>query len=477
MGYQNFDFKYRYLYPLMGLVLYYFLTIMIILTLNRYFKMAELNILTYLLIFFFLFESVIRFNAGLNLKLPKFIFVVEAVLFYLLLMFTAGGPHNFRDWGIWIVWAVGISVWFHVNDLTAYFNIFRVDCEKVFKKSSDRWSFDEFRRLLDYPSTWKKVSKKITLLNIPLLLIWAAYREYSLLVVTGTIIFLSIEIFLLALAYLDKKIIDWYIEGVESPLMLKKGWYSFLIIILIAALSFAAVLPDDYSPLPLQTIGSWLNSLLPQMNPEMPIDERPDVPVQIEETNRQEKVDGLNYFQLIFFILQIILFILISLLIIIFIVFLLKLEFKNIKNLPDFFSRFFRFFRSFIKELFSRVKELNFTIRTNSCEIKRKRQRKKGLKREVSGIKNIALPTNLRSMIIVIYNSMLKLLSIRGYGRRKDYTPYEYNRMLGDKFVDIKKEINQITDIYVEVIYSDHSFIKSSTRLVKGLWEKVKKVL
>ena len=477
MGYQNFEIKYRYLYPLMCLVIYYFLTIMTILTFNRYLNILRLNTFVLLLILLFLFESIIRFNAGLKLNLPKLVFIVEAALLYFLLLFISGSPYSFRDWSIWIVWVLSIIAWFHVNDLTAYFNVFHVDCEKVFEKSSGRWSFDEFRRLLDYPSTWKKISRKITFVNIPLMIIWIAFREYSLLMLTGSIMILIIEVFLLALAYLDKKTIDWYIEGIKRPVMLKEGWYRFLLIMLITALIFAAVLPYNYSPLPLQTIGNWFNSIMPQISPEeMPINERPDRQIP-DGVGRQEEADGVNYFHIIFFILQLILYGLFFLLVVTLVLFLLKLEFKSINNLPEFFKRFIKFSLSFIKEIFYRVKDINFAIEASRSKIKRKYQKKKEFNKESSKIRDLKLPTNLRPMVILIYNSMLKLLSIRGYSRGKSDTPYEYSRILGKQFVDISKEINQLTAFYVEVVYSNHSSIKSTATFIKRLWEKVKRGL
>ncbi len=483
MDFPDYDFKYRYLYPLLGLVLYYILTIITILTLNKYFDMLKLNVFTALLILAFLVESMVRFNAELKLKIPVVTFLLEFILYYLALLFTTGsygvnGIYGFRNPSLWVVFLLSVVAWFHVNELAGLFNVFRVDCEKIYVKSSGRWSFDEFRRLLDYPSTWKKISKKISFINIYLLIIWAALRILNPYVVVGTIIFLIIEIFLLSLAYLDKKTIDWHIQGIERPVLLKEGWYRFIVIILILALSFAEVLPYNYSPLPLQRIGRWLNSLLPEMKPgEMPTPERPERQIPTGEIARQEQAEGINYMNIIFLVLQIILFTSFGIIILAFIIFLVKLEFKKVKNLPDFFKKFSSFFRSLVKEIFSRVKQLNITIRSSRHIIKKRRRKKEDTAREIDRIKNIKIPGNLRSMVIIIYNSMLKLLSIRGQGKKQDQTPYEYSRMIGDQYIDISEDINHLTDFYVEIVYSDHSLSKSTASLVKKIWAKVKKAL
>jgi len=481
MDFPDYDLKYRYFYPLLGLFLYYILTIMTILTLNRYFNMLELNVFTSLLILVFLLEALIRFNAGLKLKIPVFTFLIEVALYYLALLLTTGayaskGIYGLSDPGVWVVLLLSIFAWFQVNDLATLFNVFRSDCEKIYEKSSGRWSFDEFRRLLDYPSTWKKISKKISFINIYLLLIWAVLRVLTLYIVLGTIIFLLLEIFLLALAYLDKKTIDWHIQGIERPVLLKEGWYRFIIITLIIALSFAVVLPYNYSPLPMQRIAQWLNSILSEMNPgEVPQQERPESPTPGSKIGRQEQAGNINYFQVIFLILQVLLYTSFFLIILAFILFLLKLELEKVKNLPDFMKKFIVFLKGFIKEMFTKVKQLNIRMKSSRHRIKKRKLEKKAVSQETTRIKNIKIPTNLRSMIILIYNSMLQLLSFRGQARKKDQTPYEYSKMLGSQYIDISEEIKHLTDFYVEIVYSDHSLSKSTAAIVKKLWEKVKK--
>ncbi|MFP4661902.1 MAG: DUF4129 domain-containing protein [Halanaerobiales bacterium] len=480
MNSQEYNFKYRYIYPLLGLLLYFLLLIMLIFALNRHFDFFSLNIFTSLPILLFLIEAVVRFNAGLKLKIPVFTWLVE-VSIYLALLFVAlglsssGEFNGFREPGLWIVFVMGIIGWLNINELANYYNFFRVDCEKIFGKSGGRSAMDDFRRMLDYPSVWKKLSRKVSILNFLLPLIWAIYGQYSLFLLTGTVLFVFLEFLLLTLTYLDKKAIDWYVEGIDSP-ALRGDWFKYLIIVILIAVAFAGILPYNYSPIPMEAIGHWLGSVDIRLE-EMPQDERPDIRTPTEQIGQPPEGGSVNILQIIFVIIQILIYISFLFIIIAMIFFLFRLEFRKIKNIPDFFRKFILFIRNFIREIFSSMKKLKFNFDSENSGLRKKRQEKRETGKEKKRLKDITLPTNIRSMVITIYNSMLRLLSFRGRERKKYQTPYEYGRMVVEDFKDIEEEIGLITRFYVEVSYSDHSLGESTVHLLKGVWDKLRKAL
>lgn len=471
----EYNVKYKIFYPLLTLILYYLLFLMAIRSINYHFDIININIFMYVIILFFFMEAIIRYNAGLKLEIPVFLFIVEFGLFWLVIRFL---PPGLKGVSLWLVWVLVIFCWFNIYDLCNTFNIFRKDCEKVYDNSEGKWSFDEFRRLLDYPKTWKEFSHKIWFINIFLFIIWLAFMGADLFIISTSIIFLLIEIVLLSLVYLDKMSLDWYIEGINRPQMITKNWYKSIIILLAIVLVFTVVLPYNYNPVPLEKIGRWLESILPDGRMEiedMERIERPKSEGQRIQQPEQEQKAGLM--QIIFFILQVLLGLTFVLLIMALIFYLLGMEIKKLANLPPFFKRFFIFFLDFIKNIFAGAKKIKMKFSKTRARIKTTNKSRQAINKEIKSIKDGVLPDNLRSLIFVIYNSMLKLFAVRGVEKKQYQTPFEFSQIARKHVKNANKEIDDITDIYVETAYSNHSLSEKTGKIIKILWEKVKKIL
>lgn len=474
----DFEIKYKYIYPFMGVNLYFLLAVMTIQALNRQFSIINLNIFIVILLFAAMLESVIRFNAARKLKVPVFLYLIEAASFLGLLLLLGEGSEGLRDPGTWVVFVVSLIAWVNVQEITSYFNVFYNDSNKIFKNSNSKYSLDEFRRMLDYPSTWKKFSRKISFANIVLIVIWAVVGQFDNFIIIETIIFIICEVFLLSLVYRDKKSIDWHISGIESSLSLKEGWYSFILIILVVSLCFAVVLPYNYDPLPLEEIGNWIQSVLPDIDTrEMPDYDSPSGEELVGEPDMPRGDEGPSIVEIVFFVMQSLLFLSILIIVGFLFLFLTKMELSSFRNIPEFFKKFMMFFLNYIRKMFVQIKKVNLSVRSRSRNIRRKRKRDKDKSRETTELKNISLPADMRSMIVIIYNSMLKLLTFKGQGKSKDQTPHEFSRMLKESRSDIGDEMNSITDYYVEIVYSDHSIAESTAELIKSLWKKLRKKL
>lgn len=500
----NYDFKYSSFYPLMIFAIYSILLVIGLFVINSHFNIFKLDTWLFIIIIVFLLEAVVRFNASREIAIPRLIFILEAGLFLLVLRFLIGG---FHDIGLWVIWALTLLAWYNIHELMGYFDLFSNDSIKVYGRGTDskdidinneknrnkdnsgennklsfnksqanKWSFDEFRRLLDYPAIWKKILGNIYFSNIPLLLIWAFSKSLNSWLILGSILFLLLEIFLLAQLYLEKKSLDWYIEGIERPRIIRQAWYSFIIIILIIVIIFALILPYNYNPLPIGRIVNWFNSQIPELTPrEMPLQEQGGIEKPSLNFNQQAGQEESGLIQLIFLILQILLVGSFVFIIMAFLLFILKQEYGKVKNIPDFIKSFFKYTLRLIKGLFSRVKELNVTINSFRERIRKEQRDRKTSQQEVFELKNLEFSGELPSMIITIYQGMLKLLALKGEKKEKGQTPYEYSYLLGRKFSNIKDEIRQITDLYVEVVYSNHKLGGKIAETVKTLWKKLRK--
>ena len=475
----DYNFRFRVLYPLTVFLLNAILLILGIYGLNHYFNLIKLNFFSLIVISLFLLEAVIRFAAGQKLALPKVLFVLEAGLFLLILSIFVPGPYNIR---LWLVWALGLISWFNIYRLTSSFSLFETNCAKVYGKNNgedkgntrDKWTFDEFRRLLDYPSHWKKIVEFIYFSNIPLVLVWALVQEIKVVLVAGSIVYLALEIFLLGSLYLEKKTLDWYIEGLERPPYLKKVWSVLIILTLIITMSTAALLPYNYNPLPLESISRWFSSRSLNFSPEgLPVREEPFVEQYTPAIPEEEGNGGGGFAAIIFFIIQLVLAASILLVIAALVFFFLKQEYSKGGNLPMFIRNFLKFIYNLAKGLFSRVREFSFPLKTFREILSREESRKKGSRQELEEIKKTSLPVDLRSLIITIYHSMLRLLALKGRSKKKTETPYEFSQMMGKRFENNRMEIKGITDLYVELIYSNHRIHKEVKNRIRELWGKL----
>jgi hypothetical protein len=446
------------------------------------FEFMQLNNTLYLLLFIFLIEAILHSNAALEVKIPALTFIVEFA-FYLLAIIVFSGRyqgldsifqlHNLDLFGFWIF---SIFIWYQTDELSRLFEYFRKDFDKIYDRSSDNWNLDEFRRLLDYPIIWPKLTQKVSWLNLPLFILWAVMGEMNSFYITLTILFLIIEIFLLALTYLDKKRVDWKVNRIKESPAIKNGWLRFLLIFIISALMLAFLLPANYQPLPMDRINSFLSQRLaltemPEMEQGENLSENYGSGELPEETEEEES----RLIEILFVIIQIALTVVFGLFFLALILFLIKSELAKIKNLPQFFKAFYRFLIQALQDIFNTVKEINFNLGSSWKQRREKKKDKKTSKKELKDLKNIDLSGESNSIIIRIYNSLLKLLSLKGMGKDPAATPYEYSSYLQDKYQDLKEEINNLTDIFVESAYSDHSLGENAVKAAKSIWKILKK--
>jgi hypothetical protein len=479
---REYNFKYSYFYPFMGVLLYFILSLLFFYLIEVKFEFMQLNNILYLLFFIFLVEAIFHTNAALEVKIPALTFIVEFGV-YLFAVILFSGRYQGLDsifvlanLDLFLFWIFSIFIWYQTAELSRLFEYFRKDFDKIYDRSSENWNLDEFRRLLDYPIIWPRLTQKVSWLNLPLFILWAAVGEINFTFITLTVLFLVIEIFLLALTYLDKKTIDWRVNRIKEPAAIKNGWRKFLLVFIISALLLAFLLPANYQPLPMDRINSWLGQKLaltemPELEQGERLPENYGSGEQLEEVEEEES----RLIEILFIVIQIALILVFGLFFLALIAFLIKSELTKIRNLPQFFKAFYSFLIQAFKDIFSAVREMNFNFSSSWQQRREKKKDKKTIKKEAKDLKNIDLSGESNSIIIRIYNSLLKLLSLKGMGKDPAATPYEYSSYLQDKYQDLKEEINNLTDIFVESAYSDHSLGENAVKAAKSIWKILKK--
>ena len=60
-------------------------------------------------------------------------------------------------------------------------------------------------------------------------------------------------------------------------------------------------------------------------------------------------------------------------------------------------------------------------------------------------------------------------------GKKDSATPYEYSSYLEDKYNNLKEEIRELTELFVERAYSDHSLGQNAVKTAKSIWKILKK--
>jgi len=479
---KEYNFKYSYLYPLLGVLLYFILSLMFFYLIEVKFEFMQLNNTLYLLLFIFLIEAILHANAALEIKIPALTFILEfAVYLFAIIIFSGryqglNSIFTLNNLDLFFFWGFSIFIWYQAAEICRLFEYFRKDFDKIYDRSSENWNLEEFRRLLDYPIIWPRLTRKISWLNLPLFIIWAAVGEMNSTIIVLTILFLVIEVFLLALAYLDKKTVDWRVNRIKEPAAIKSGWRKFLLFFIIFALLLAFLLPANYQPLPMDRINSFLAQRLALT--EMPeMEQGENLPKNLssgEVPNKAEEEES-PLVEILFIIIQVALTLLLGFVFLSLILFLIKSELSKIKNLPQFFKVFYSFLIKALKDIFISVKEINFNLSSSWRKRREKKKDRMNIKKEAKNLKNIDLSGESNSIIIRIYNSLLKLLSLKGMGKDPAATPYEYSSYLQDKYQDLKEEINNLTDIFVESAYSDHSLGKNAVKAAKSIWKILKK--
>ncbi|MFW6267207.1 MAG: DUF4129 domain-containing protein [Halanaerobium sp.] len=479
---KEYNFKYSYLYPFMGVLLYFLLALMFFYLIEVRFELMQLNKALYILLFLFLLEAILHSNAALEIKIPALTFILEFT-FYLFAVIIFSGRYQglnsiftLNNLDLILFWLFSIFLWYQVSEFSRIFEYFRKDFAKIFESSGENWNLDEFRRLLDYPIIWPKMTQKVTWLNLPLLSVWAILGEINAVILILTILFLVVEVFLLALSYLDKKRVDWQVNGIKESASIRSGWRKFLLFFIISALLLAFLLPANYQPLPMERINSWVGQKL-SLNemPEMEQGENPPEEQGAEDLSGQVDEEESRLIEIFFVTIQVILSIIFGLFLLALIAFLLFSELSKIKNIPQFLRAFYSFLLEAVKDIFTTVKELNFSLSTSWQKRKDKNKGRKISQKEAEELRNIDLNGESNSIIIRIYNSFLSLLSLKGMAKDPSATPYEYSSYLQHKFQDLKEEIDNLTDVFVESAYSDHSLGENAVKTAKSIWKILKK--
>ena len=479
---REYNFKYSYFYPFLGVLLYFILSLMFFYLIEVKFEFMHLNNILYLLFFIFLVEAIFHTNAALEVKIPALTFIVEFGVYLFAVIFFSGRYQGLdsifvlANLDLFLFWLFSIFIWYQTAELSRIFEYFRKDFDKIYDRSSENWNLDEFRRLLDYPIIWPRLTQKISWLNLPLFILWAAVGEMNFTFITLTVLFLVIEVFLLALTYLDKKTVDWRVNRIKEPAAIKSGWRKFLLVFIISALLLAFLLPANYQPLPMDRINSWLSQKLALTEmPELEQSERLPENLNSREQLAEVEEEESRLIEILFIVIQIILILVFGLFFLALILFLIKSELTKIRNLPQFFKAFYSFLIQALQDILTAVKEVNFNFSSSWKRRREKNKNKKTIKKETKDLKNIDLSGESSSIIIRIYNSLLKLLSLKGMGKDPASTPYEYSSYLQDKYQDLKEEINNLTDIFVESAYSDHSLGENAVKAAKSIWKILKK--
>ncbi len=479
---KEYNLKYSYLYPMMGLILYFILSLMFFYLIEVNFELMQLNNYSYLLLFLFLIEAILHFNASLKTKIPLLTFVFEFFL-YLIVLIILNNRYQGLDsiftlakLDLFIFWLVSIFIWYQVYEFCSIFEYFRNDFDKIYASKGEDWNLDEFRRLLDYPLIWPRMTQKVSWLNLPLFILWALMGEITTVFLILTIIFLVTEVFLLALTYLDKKTVDWNVNRIKENQTVKRGWRKFLLIFIISALLLAFLLPSDYQPLPMDRINSWLSMQLALMG-VIELEEQQNIREKLApgEISDQIVEEESRLIEILFTITQIFLTILFGLFLLALLLFFIISEISRTKNLPQFMREFFKFLFKAVRDIFSALGDIKFNLSSGWREMRMRRNQKESERKEAENLKNIELGGQSKSIISRIYIALLKLLSLKGMAKDPAATPYEYSSYLEDKYQEIKEEISALTEIFVESAYSNHSLAENTVKAAKSIWRILKK--
>lgn len=82
-----------------------------------------------------------------------------------------------------------------------------------------------------------------------------------------------------------------------------------------------------------------------------------------------------------------------------------------------------------------------------------------------------------RERILYYYLNILQRAEQRGLARRKDQTPYEYEPELSQTVPEAEPAVNLLTQAFVQARYSRESFEETQAKLVKRLWQQVRREL
>ena len=82
-----------------------------------------------------------------------------------------------------------------------------------------------------------------------------------------------------------------------------------------------------------------------------------------------------------------------------------------------------------------------------------------------------------RQQVQFYYLAMLRRSSEKGHPRQPTQTPYEYARALESQLPDIDQDVDGITDEFLEARYSRHDIPPEHVSVVRRYWERIKQAL
>ncbi|MFW6035511.1 MAG: hypothetical protein ACOCRZ_04580 [Halothermotrichaceae bacterium] len=472
----GFNLKYMFIYPFLTMVFISLLTIAVIDTILNFYPDITLSFWTYLIIFLFYIEAIFSSQVKSKINSSLLLLLVEFAGFsgcYYLLN---------SDIYIFIFGAVLVTAflgWFNIFSITSLFNRFYMEKNSVKKcRESDKdMQIESLIKGFTYPAIIKEIISMFFYSNFILALIFLIRRGLSvrLSVLTGLII--GLDFLVISLCYYEKLHLDWFIEGTDILSSVKRYWVKGVIVLVAALIIFAAVMPANYGFVNYKDIGNWWMSFM-DGDRTSSVENIGSSSSGIRETQAEvEKVDreASVFLSVVFLIGEILLVLIPIAAIIVFIIYLIK----SWRTVPEFFRRFIISLKNVIKFLFSSIKSLKKnTLKSWKSSYQKKKEQKEKEKNMAKDIKSRKLSANFKNLIIQIYQSMLKLISVKYNMKKKGYqTPYEYSEEINKINKKNQEEVNYITSLYVELIYSDHSLKDSLITELKQVWKKIKKSL
>ena len=82
-----------------------------------------------------------------------------------------------------------------------------------------------------------------------------------------------------------------------------------------------------------------------------------------------------------------------------------------------------------------------------------------------------------RERILYYYLSIVERARRRGYPRRSNETPYEYDATLGPELPEAQQEMTSLTQAFVEARYSRQAFDWERDQRVRAIWKRVRAAL
>lgn len=465
----EFSFKFHFLYPAAAVVLLFMLNLLVFQVLD-----IEPGFPGYILIFIFYFISAVRTVLSRQLEIPRLIQAVEIAAFCSLsLIFIS----HVNQVVLYFLWGVCILSWFNIHGLCNNILQLRVNPEEiqVYNSREHDWRIEEKKKGITYKKNWGHILGHLPVYNFILFLCWLIQGELEWSFFWLSIFFAVIQLFFAGSLFFEKKTIDWSLEGMEVEKRIRGNWFKIIVVLVIFITVFAAILPRNYSPVTYREIIG----LVQQFEIPAPAEMGPMMGVSEEEAelggeDREETEPG-PLARLYVVAGEIIFFVIgagVTLFLLAFLLTFISDEFDRMLILPRFFRFCFRYIKKVIAFIVSGLKRIPGRFRRNKTWLESRKEQVEG-KLDPRKIKESNLSRDSGSVIISIYLLLVKLLEQRGLRKSPGQTPYEFSKQVEEEEPEIGEEVRSITDVYVELIYSNHGIRKKTKRLVREVWERL----